>query len=187
MLFKETYNFQINQNKEVLTQTMKNLSKKDLVLENKFEPDSLYSLEFSWDEFIITQRAKMFQRSNFTSDAHIRLSDSSDNQTQVTVTIKYSEITWIFLIFIQIMILSGSLFGNELNWWYRILVMVGASGILWFIIRMIFIRDSKALKTVIDRLFEQIEEKYVGTRRIASLHIFDHIYMISNHSFCRSS
>jgi hypothetical protein len=159
MFFRKTYSFDFSQSKDLLTQNLKDFSKEDLVLKNSYGSDSFYSLEFSWDEFIITQRAKMFQRSNFTSDAHIRLSSSSDNLTHVAITIKYSEITWLFLVFFQLFIVAGSLFGNELNWWYRILVMIGASGILWLIIWLTFIKELSALKTIIKQLFHQIKEK----------------------------
>lgn len=127
-----------------------------MILENNFGSDTFYSLEFSWDEFIVTQRAKMFQRSNFTADAYIRLSTLSEDLTQVEVKIKYSELTWIFLILVQLGIILGSLFANEFHWLVRLVLLTGISGIWVFIVSVTYTEELKRLSKVISRLFERV-------------------------------
>ncbi|MNU80521.1 hypothetical protein D3C71_701540 [compost metagenome] len=165
MLFRKKYSFQLNQNKDDLTQTLKNLSSKDLVEKNEIGVESSYSVEFNWDEFIVTRKPKLFERGSFTPNAHIRLASLSENLTQIDVKIKLSEIWWILLVFIHLGIVAGyfftpssvKFFGNpiELNWLSRIAFLLGITGFLNFIIWLIFINESKNLKKIINRLFEQ--------------------------------
>ncbi len=162
MLFRKTYSFQFPKNKDILTQDLKDLSKQDQVLKDSFGSDTFYSVEFNWDEFIVTQRAKMFQRASFTADGYIRLNSLAENLTQAEVKIKYSEVTWLFLIFIQLGIVAGCLFGNELNWLYRVLMMIGASGIFFGIIWSTLIGEAKTLKTVIEQLFGLVDTNGTG-------------------------
>lgn len=158
MFFRKKYSFEVNQNKEILTESLKNKKGKDQIYRNDIGIESSYSVEFNWDEFVVTRKAKMFERSaGIEPDAHIRLVHLSDNLTRIDVKMKFSEIVWIILIFIQLGIIAGCLFGtnvNELNWWYRILMLIGSSGLFNFIIWMFFIRESNVLKGVIKQLFE---------------------------------
>lgn len=149
MLFKEIYNFQLSKNKDILTQNLKALSKEEIR-----EGDYTYSVEFSWDEFIVTAKAKILQRNHFTADAHIRLTGLPEDHTEVGIQIKFSEITWIFFIFIQLGITAACLFVAEFNWWGRIALLIGVSGACFFIIRLALIWESRALKKVISKLFE---------------------------------
>ncbi|AEA42389.1 hypothetical protein [Fluviicola taffensis] len=160
MVFTKKYGFQINQNKDTLTQTLKDLSKENLIEQNRIGDDSFYSIEFIWDEFFVTRKAKLFERSmGIEPDAYIRLTSLSDNLTQIDVRIKFSEIVWIILIFVQLGIIAVSLFGinvDGLNWWYRILIMIGISGLWNFILWLILIQGLKKLKKVITQLFEKL-------------------------------
>lgn len=158
MMFRKRYSFQFNQDTDDLTQTLKDWSSKDLVERNELGFGSSYSMEFSWDKFIVTHKSKPFERGSFTPDATIRLVNLSENLTHVNVKIKFSEITWVFLIFIQLGIIAGCLFGTraELSWLTKIFLMIGIS-VLWnFILWLIFISGSMSLKKVINRLFEQL-------------------------------
>lgn len=152
MLFKETYRFQVSKNKDVLTQHLKDVSKTDIP-----EGDHSYSVEFSWDEFIITSKAKMFSRKSFSADAYLRLNSLSEDMTQVDVKIKFSEITWMYLLFIQLGIICSCLFGADFNWWLRIGALIGISGIWNFIIWVTLKWESQALKKVVSKLFKLVE------------------------------
>ncbi len=157
MLFRKRYHFQISQNKETLTQALKDLSKKELVQENTFGNDTLYSLEFNWDEFVVTRKARFDRSAGIEPDAHIRLVSLSEDLTQIDVKIKFSEIVWIILIFVQLGIIAGCLFGIELHWAYRILIMIGTYAVWNFIIWLIFVEGTNRLKKVVDRLFKQVD------------------------------
>jgi hypothetical protein len=158
MLFRKTYSFEFPRNKDLLIQDLKEVSKKDLVEENKFGSDTLYSVEFNWDEFIVTPRAKMFQRSNFTPDAYIRLNSISEELTLVNVTIKYSEISWLFLIFIQLWVIVGCLFVPEFHWLIRIPLLIGATGLWGLMIHWGIHSEVENFKEVVGQLFQQVEE-----------------------------
>lgn len=158
MLFRKIYSFEFPRNKDLLTQDLKGLSKHDLLGENKFGSDTLYSVEFNWDEFIVTPRAKMFQRSNFTPDAYIRLNYISEELTQVHVTIKYSEISWLFLIFFLLWISVCCLFIAEFHWLIRIALLIGATGIWGLMIHWRIFSEVENFKEVVGQLFQQVEE-----------------------------
>jgi hypothetical protein len=156
MLFRKKYSFQINQNKDILTQKLKDLSKEYLVEKNSFGSDTFYSLEFNWDEFVVSRKAKMFERSaGVETDAYIRLISIAENVTRIDVTIRFPEIAWIILAFVQFGIIAGCLFGIESNWWYRILIIIGSSGLLYFFI-WISVQGSNPFKKVIAGLFERV-------------------------------
>ncbi|MNJ84315.1 hypothetical protein D3C87_17650 [compost metagenome] len=157
MIFRKRYSFEFNQSADDLTQTLKDLSRKDILERNELGFESSYSMEFSWDEFILTHKSESFQRASFAPDAYIRLVNLSENLTQVNVKIKFSEITWVFLIFIQLGIIAGCLFGTraELSWLSKIFLMIGVSALWNFILWLVFISASMSLKKVINRLFEQ--------------------------------
>lgn len=158
MFLRRKYNFQVNKNKDTLTQELKGLSAKIHVYPRSIGSDSHYSVEFNWDEFVVTRKAEFSSGLGIEPDASIRLMSLSENLTQVTVAIKFSGVSWIFLIFIQLGIIAGSLFGTsaEWNWLSRIALMIGSSGLLIFILWLILIHESNHLEKVINRLFEQI-------------------------------
>ena len=158
MLFRKTYSFEFPRNKDLLIQDLKEVSKKDLVEENKFGSDTFYSVEFNWDEFIVTPRAKMFQRTNYTADAYIRLTSISEELTRVHVTIKYSEISWLFLIFIQLWVIVGCLFVPEFHWLIRIVLLIGATGLWGLIIHWGILSEVETFKDVVKQLFQQVEK-----------------------------
>jgi hypothetical protein len=163
MLFRKKYSLQLDQNKDTLTQSLKDLSKKDQVKKNIIGDDTLYSVEFNWDEFVVTRKPKMFERLSLAPNAYMRLASSSENITQVDVKIKFSEISWIFLVFIHLGIIAAcifspqiKLFGSyiETNWLTRIFSLFILEGILNLIIWLIFTQGSNALKKVVKQLFE---------------------------------
>ncbi len=158
MFLRKKYHFQVDRNVDSLTQSLKDSGKKDLIYERTFGNDSHYSVTFNWDEFVITRKAEFSRQWIFEPDAHIRLTSLSENLTQVNVTIKLSEISWIILIFIQLGIVACSLFGpsEEWNWLSRIALMVGISALFNFIVWLTFIPDSNHFKKVIEQLFEEI-------------------------------
>lgn len=158
MFLRRKYNFQVNKNKDTLTQELKGLSTKDYVYPRSIGSDTHYSVEFNWDEFVITRKAEFSGRGVIESDAYIRLMSLSENLTQVTVIIKFSDVSWVFLTFIQLGIIAGSLFriSSEWNWLSRIALMIGSSGLLVFILWLILLHESNHLEKVINRLFEQI-------------------------------
>lgn len=158
MLFRKIYSFEFPRNKDLLIQDLKGLSKHDLVGENKFGSDTLYSVEFNWDEFIVTPRAKMFQQANYTADAYIRLNSISEELTQVHVTIKYSEISWLFLIFIQLWIIVGCLFAPEFHWLLRIALLIPVTGLWGLIIHWGILSEFENFKEVVEQLFQQAEK-----------------------------
>lgn len=151
MLFNKKYSFQLDQNITTLTQTLKKVKS---IEQDVIGGEESYSVEFSWDEFVVTRKA-MFERfAGIEPDAHIRLVPLSENTTQIDVTVKFSEIVWMILLIIQLGIIAVCLFGTEFNWWYRILLMIGVSGVWNFIIWLIFIQGSNTLKKVVKELFE---------------------------------
>ena len=158
MFFRKIYSFEVPRNKDLLIRDLKDLSKNDLVGENKFGSDTFYSVEFNWDEFIVTPRAKMFQRSNFTPDAYIRLNSISEELTRVHVTIKYSEISWLFLIFIQLWVIVGCLFVPEFHWLIRIVLLIGATGLWGLMIHWGILSEVENFKDVVGQLFQQVEK-----------------------------
>lgn len=159
MLFRRTYHFQFPKNKEVLIRELKDLSQKDLVQKATFGSDTFYSVEFNWDEFVVSSRAKMFERSNWSADAYIRLLPLSDEFTQINVTIKYSEISWIFLILVQLFITAACLFGNDFHWLVRIAMLLGATGLFGSIIHLSLSGEVKESKPIVEQLFDQIERE----------------------------
>jgi hypothetical protein len=160
MLFSKKYSFEINQNKEVLSESLKNRKGKDQIYRNGIESESSYSIESNWDEFVVTRKAKIFERSaGIEPDAQIQLLHLSEKLTGIDVKIKYSEIVWIILIFVQLGIIAACLFGSfnhhsDLNWWSRILIMIGGSALWNFIIWLIFIREVKTLENVVRQIFK---------------------------------
>ncbi len=160
MLFRKKYSFEVDQNKEILSESLKNRKGKDQIYRNAIGIESSYSIEFNWDEFVVSRKAKMFDRSaGIEPDAHIRLVHLSENLTRIDVTIKFSEIVWIILILIQLGILAGCFFGtniSELNWWYRILILMGSSGLFNFVIWLIFVSEVKTLKNVVQQIFKDL-------------------------------
>lgn len=157
MFFRRKYSFNVPQNKEALTQALKDLKKEDLIQKTLIGKES-YSFEFNWDEFVVTRKVKMFERGGGPEpDAYIRLTSLSENLTRIDATIKFSEITWISLIIIQGMIIAGSFFGGELIWWGRILLFTGSSGLFYFIIWLIFVQESNTLKKVIQTVFREYQ------------------------------
>ena len=158
MFLRKRYSFQVHKNKDDLTQILKELDQKDHVYQHTFGSDSRYSFEFNWDEFVVTRKAEFSRKGSFEPDAYIRLMSLSGNLSQVNVTIKFSDVSWVFLIFIQLGIIAGSLFGvsAEWSWLSRIALMLGSSGLLHFILWLILIQESNTLKKVINRLFEEI-------------------------------
>ncbi len=158
MFFRKKYSFEFPQNKELLIQDLKDLSKHDLVEENRFGSDTFYSIKFNWDEFIVTPRAKMFQQANYTANAYIRLNSISEELTQVNVTVKYSEISWLFLIFIQLWISAGCLFIPEFHWVIRIVLLIGVTGLWGLIIHWGILSEVKNFKDVVEQLFQQVEK-----------------------------
>ena len=158
MFLRKKYSFQINKNKDTLTQELKGLSIKDHVYPRSIGSDSHYSVEFNWDEFVVTRKAEFSNGVGIEPDASIRLMSLSENLTQITVIIKFPDVSWVFLSIIQLGIIAGSLFGTsaEWNWLSRIALMIGSSGLLIFILWLILIHESNHLEKVINRLFEQI-------------------------------
>ena len=133
MFLKKKYSFEINQNKEVLSESLKNLKGKDQVYRNGIGSESSYSIEFNWDEFMVSRKATMSGRAGIEPDAHMRLVQLSEKLTRIDVKIKFSEIVWIILVFIHFGIIGGSLFlpqiklfGNQLEttWINRILFLI---------------------------------------------------------------
>ncbi|WP_343631290.1 hypothetical protein [Fluviicola sp.] len=158
MLFKRTYHFQFPKNKELLIRELKDLSQKDLVQKATFGSDTFYSVEFNWDEFVVSSRAKMFERNSFSADAYIRFQSLPEDLTQINVTIKYSEISWFALIFIQLLFAAGCLFGNDFHWLVRIAMLLGATGLFGSIVHLSLVSEAKKLKAVVKQLFDQIEK-----------------------------
>lgn len=158
MFFRKIYSFEFPRNKDLLIQDLKELSKHDLVEENKFGSDTFYSVEFNWDEFIVTPRAEMLQQANYSADAYIRLYSISEELTQVRVTIKYSEISWLFLIFIQLGISAGCLFIPEFHWVIRIVLLIGVTGLWGLIIHWGILSEINSYKEIVGQLFQRVEE-----------------------------
>ncbi len=158
MFLRKKYSFQVEQNKDDLTQILKELSQKDHVYKHTLGSDSLYSMEFNWDEFVVTRKAEFSRQGIFESEASIRLVCLSENLTQVDVTIKLSGTSRVFLFFVQLGIIAGSLFGTseEWNWLSRVGLMIGISGLFNFILWLAFIDESNRLEKVIHQLFKQI-------------------------------
>jgi hypothetical protein len=164
MLFRKQYSFEINQNKKVLSESLKNLKGKDQSYRNGIGSESSYSIEFNWDEFVVTRKAEMFERSaGIEPDAHIQLVQLSEKLTRIDVKIKFSEIVWIILVFIHLGIIGGSLFlpqiklfGNQLEttWINRILFLILSLGVINSIIWLLFISEVKTLRNVVQQIFE---------------------------------
>lgn len=154
MRFKETYRLELPKSSDFLTHQLKDLCKEEIR-----NDDNFYSLEFSWDEFIVTAKAKIFQRTTFTADASIRLTGLSEDLTRADIEIKFSAVTWCFLVLVQLGIFVTCLFVAEFNWLIRIGLLISISGIWAFIVWLTFIRDSRALKQVINHVFTLTEEK----------------------------
>ncbi|WP_300355625.1 hypothetical protein [Fluviicola sp.] len=139
---------------------MKNLKGKDQIYRNVLETES-YSIEFNWDEFVVSRKATMSKRAGIEPDAHIRLVHLSENLTRVDVKLKFSEIVWMILVFVQLGIIAVTLFGPfnrypNIHWWSRILIMIGGSALWNFIIWLIFVSEVKTLENVIRQVFEDL-------------------------------
>jgi hypothetical protein len=165
MLFRKRYSFQVDQNKDALTQALKDLTNQDHVNKTDIGMESAYSVEFNWNEFIVTRKPEFSERSGFGPDAYIQLVSLSENLTQVNVKIKLSAIWWIVLIFIHLGILGGSLFlphfrlfGNsiETTWLNRIIFLFFTEFIFNLVIWLFFVRESGRLKQVISQVFGQV-------------------------------
>jgi hypothetical protein len=135
MFYRSQYSFEINQNITVLNDLLKNklIGSFDVEIDNLFKIKTPYFGEFSYDEFILTTRAKPFDRIGIEPDAHLKLQKLNDLSTRINVDIKLSVLWQLILVFLNSIAISVGLFASRItvfnqnieeNWLNRTLLIV---------------------------------------------------------------
>lgn len=164
MFYRSRYNFEINQNITVLNDQLKNklIGSFDVETGNLFGIKTPYFGEFSYDEFILTTRAKPFERSGIAPDAHLKLQKLDDLSTRINVDIKLSVLWQLILVFLNLIAISVGLFASRLtvfqqtieeNWLNRTLLIVMTLSIINLYVWISFKIQTNQFKKIINPQF----------------------------------
>lgn len=112
MFYTTKYHFEVNQPlSEVDTQLRAAFLRDfDVKSDGLIEKSDAFVGTYNYDEFVLSQRARPFERTSITPDAHIKLTKIDDTTTQVKVTIKLSDIWKFFIVIFHLIAVAVTLF-----------------------------------------------------------------------------
>jgi hypothetical protein len=163
MFFRKKYSLLLNQNKEILTETLKAEQSKKHVLPSTFS-ESVYELKFDYNEWIISYKHNILRGLKIKPDAYIRLTTISDKMTEMNVTFKLSPIWILAGIFVQLAFVALwflpnntpiTFMGKNLgaDWLNRMVIILCNLALFNGVIWITFLIETTRLKKVIEKLF----------------------------------
>lgn len=123
-----------------------------------------FNFQFDYDRYILSEQARPFRKTGISPDTFISLVKIEEKNTQIDVKIRYSDVSYMFLIFPQILpiivFLSSDkmrFFGTMIksSWGIRILMMCGSLAVINFIIWAIYKTQVKHYRNILMDIFKQ--------------------------------
>ncbi len=164
MFYKSVYHFEVNQPLSEVDTQLRAAFLRDFEVNSDalFGKNDVYVGTYNYDEFLLSMRSRPFQKTQVTPDAHIKLQKIDEANTLVLVTIQYSPIWKFFFIGFQIIMLLGTLFIRNFNFFghqlerfslMRIAFILGFFTILYGVIWIVFQVYSEKYKSIIREHF----------------------------------
>lgn len=163
MFFRKKYSLLLNQNKDILTKTLKAEQNKKHVLPTTFS-ESVYELKLDYNEWIVSYKHNILRGLKIKPDAYIQLTNISEKMTEMNVTFKLSPIWILAGVFMQLALIASwflphnthiTFMGNNLgaDWLNRIAIVLCNIALFNGVIWITFLIETTRLKKVIEKLF----------------------------------
>lgn len=163
MFFRKKYSFLLNQNKDLLTDSLKKEQDKKQVVQGTFS-ELVYELKFDYDRWIISSTHHILRGLKIKPDAFIQLTTISEKMTEAEVSIKLSPIWLLFGVFMHLALIATLFLGPRIHYTFlgqdlgsdflnRAAVVLSNIILFNFVVWITFLIETRRLKKLIEKTF----------------------------------